>query len=128
MAVVKTKYLIPKNLLPAPVIQYLTRCNLMACTCTKQQNLSLSVWLQAFLSSISMQHNNEKSYWKARNVVLVHYSLFINKRFALNEMFKRNASKFAIFNIRYSNPKIKNRFQYGGTQNRQQKYTLITVL
>ena len=27
------------------------------------------------------------------------YSLFINKRFALNEMFQQNASKFAIFYV-----------------------------
>ena len=27
------------------------------------------------------------------------YALFINKRFALNEMFQQNALKFAIFNV-----------------------------
>ena len=29
----------------------------------------------------------------------VYCTLFINKRFALNEMFQRNASKFAIFYV-----------------------------
>ena len=29
----------------------------------------------------------------------IHYSLFINKSFALNEMFQQNASKFAIFYV-----------------------------
>ena len=32
-------------------------------------------------------------------IAVVHGSLFINKRFALNKMFQRNASKFAIFYV-----------------------------
>ena len=30
---------------------------------------------------------------------VIYYTLFRNKRFALNEMFQRNASKFAIFYV-----------------------------
>ena len=33
-------------------------------------------------------------------------TLFINKRFVLNEMFQRNALKFAIFYVPYENPKL----------------------
>ena len=43
--------------------------------------------------------NNFDNYtrWKLRKVIKV--ALFRNKRFALNEMFQQNTSKFAIFYV-----------------------------
>ena len=45
---------------------------------------------------------------------LIAYTLFRNKRFALNELFQRNASKFAIFYI-YENPCSFFRFSFRAT-------------
>ena len=51
--------------------------------------------------------SNIMSIWSGKNTLtsLVSYSLFRNKRFMLDEMTWRNASKFAIFHI-YENPKL----------------------
>ena len=56
---------------------------------------------------LNADHHTSVDFPRFELFFIKHYTLFINKRFALNEMFQGNASKFAIFYIGvYENPKF----------------------
>ena len=55
-------------------------------------------------------------------------SAAINKGLSINQILARRVSSFCDIYIRHKNPKIKNGFEYSGTQHRLQNYILITML